>query len=65
MCDCPSHWVVCFRKDCERAIELNKAAEAAYERTFKKLGYPRNWDDCLAADLVACGESEYGKDYKS
>jgi len=31
MCDCRSDWVMCFRRDCERAAVLNEAYQRQIE----------------------------------
>ena len=38
MCDCPSDWVLCFRRDCERRGTITRMLAEQHERTFHVLG---------------------------
>jgi len=37
MCDCRSDWVMCFRRDCERAAALNEANGVVWSRHINLL----------------------------
>jgi hypothetical protein len=51
MCDCRSDWVMCFRRDCERAAALNEATSSRSNEHLNLLmtpvgaskGQARNW----------------------
>jgi hypothetical protein len=41
VCDCRTDWVVCFRRDCERAVALNEVYQRQIAMTLEILGDPR------------------------
>jgi hypothetical protein len=41
MCDCQIDWVVCFKRDCERAAIINRAYQQQIELAHKLIGDPR------------------------